>query len=140
MRLTLRSKIILLVMGVIGTLVITSAVFLDYWVHREVNERMDADLATGQRVLVEFLRSRGERLAVLCGSTAAAPRFRAAIEEADRKTIEDTGRDEMRLVGADLLVVTDTRGAELGRIAAGPVPAGARVIADAVQGKPGTDV
>ncbi len=140
MKLSLRRKIMLLVMGVIGALVLTSSAFLRYWILREVDERVDGELAVSERVAREFVRARSERLAALGQAVAQAPRFRAVIDDGDRRTIEDTGRDELKLVGGDLLLATARDGRELGRIGPGPLPERPPVVERALRNKPATDV
>lgn len=130
----------LLVLGLIAALALASLLSLRYWVRRDVEERVTAQLEAAERVAGRFLRARAERLAVSCAATAAAPRFRAVIEAADRRSIEDTGRDEMKVVGADLLLVTGKDGRELGRIAPAALPERRGVVDAGLKFEAGTDV
>lgn len=130
----------LLVMGVIVALVLASLLTLRYWARRDVDERVIAQLEAAERVAERFLRARAERLAVSCAATAAAPRFRAVIEGGDRRSIEETGRDEMKVVGADLLLVTGKDGRELGRIVPAALPERRGVVDAGLKFEAGTDV
>lgn len=140
MKLTLGRKITLLVTTMLFALVVASVTFIDRWVRQEVDQRLSVELATADHVASEFLRQRAERLEALCAATAGAARFRAAIDETDRQTILDTGRDEMRLVGADLMLVTDGAGAELAQIAPAKLAVRGDAVKAALDGRPSSDL
>jgi signal transduction histidine kinase len=140
LKLSLSRKITLLVMTVLFALVVLTVAFLGRWTRIEVYQRLSAELATADHVASEFMRQRVERLQALCAATAGAARFRAAIDETDKQTILDTGRDEMKLVGADLLLVTDGEGAELAQIAPSKLAVPKDAVAAALAGRGSGDL
>jgi signal transduction histidine kinase len=122
-RFSLVRKITLVMTLVIAVLLFFTSLCLNYWVRREVTKRVRDELVSSGQGLQEILVSRADRLEKLCSSVADSPRFKAAIEETDARTILDTGKDEMKVVHADLLVVLGRNGNELARVAPGQLPA-----------------
>ncbi len=144
MRFSLSSKILTLVMVVLAILLAVSMIFIRSRVQQEVEERLEQELSASRRVLLEVQGSRLERLALLARSSAEAPRFKATIDEGDPATVLDTGRDELAIVKADLLLVTDGGGRELARLIPEALPvsdvAAIPVVASALAGTGAQDI
>lgn len=144
MRYRLRHKIIALVTSVVFASLVVSLILLRFWIGRETDRRVDQELMTAARVVDEFAVNLAERLEIVCGSIAEAPRFRAVIELGDPETILDSAGAELGRVEASAMLVLDGAGKTMARIGpddfGGPDPGRLPVMAAALAGDGGSDL
>lgn len=120
--LKLGHKIFLVLAGIIIALIAVTYLTLSYWVSRETYDNLNEDLKSTRSTLLAILDSRQDRLAVVCGSVAESPRFKAAIEEQDPTTVQDQAKAEREIVDCDIVLATGRSGQVLGWVGPGNAP------------------
>jgi diguanylate cyclase len=115
-----RKRLLVLIIGlVIVTQTVTLAAVLAS-TRSTVETRAAEQLGSGGALALQLLRFRAGQLASGVGVTAADFGFREAVASGDPLTILSAARNNARRIGADMVLVLDTRG----RVLASSAPAG----------------
>ena len=112
--LRLGHKIFLTIALVVLGLITFSYLSLSYLISQDTETRTREDLNATRSIIVALHESRLERIKVVCGSVAEAPRFKAAIDEQDGSTVQDQAASERAIVHADLILATGRSKTALG--------------------------
>lgn len=114
MRLSLKTKILLLVAGTVATLAGGLLAALSLLTARSIQHAAQADVRATRAVLGEFLDERGKALTDQCELAARQPWLRAVIGTGDPATVTDCLRENLKQLHADAVLVTDRDGLLLG--------------------------
>ena len=115
-----RKRLLVLIIGlVIVTQTVTLAAVLAS-TRSTVEARAAEQLSSGGLLAQQLLRFRAGQLASGVGVTAADFGFREAVASGDALTVLSAARNNARRIGADMVLVLDTRG----RVLASSAPAG----------------
>jgi len=116
---TLRNKIYLLVVGLVGVLVFAVLTIVDRKVESQTMEKMKDDFQSNYQNFNRFLKLRNERLRESCLLISELPVLKANLRLGDPATMKDyiLNRDESpaRIVRIDILTITDAYGKVLFR-------------------------
>lgn len=114
MRLSLKTKILLLVAGTVAALAGGLLAALSMLTDHSIQRAAQADVRATRAVLGEFLDERGKALTDQCLLAAKQPWLRAVIETRDHATITNCLHDNLKQLHADAVLVTDRNGRLLG--------------------------
>jgi len=116
---TLRNKIYLLVVALVGVLVFAVLTIVDRKVESQTMEKMKDDFQSNYQNFNRFLKLRNERLRESCLLISELPVLKANLRLGDPATMKDyiLNRDESpaRIVRIDILTITDAYGKVLFR-------------------------
>ncbi len=117
---TLRNKIYLLVVGLVGILIFVVLTIVDQQVQSETMTKMEEDFQANYQNFNRFLKLRNERLRESCLLITELPVLKANLATRDPATIKkymlDPEAGPAGVVEADLLTLTDARGIVLFRL------------------------
>ncbi len=117
---TLRNKIYLLVVGLVGVLIFVVLTVVDRQVESQTMSKMVDDFQTNYQTFNRFLKLRNERLRESCLLISELPVLKANLRLGDPATMRDyiLNRDESpaRIVQVDILTITDVYGKVLFRL------------------------
>ena len=138
---SLRNKIYLLVVGLVGVLIVVVLSVVDRQIEQQTKQKMESDFLSVYQTFNRFLKLRNERLTQSCALIAELPVLKAMFST-DPATIKDYVmlRDEspVRIVQVDIFTLTDARGKVLFRYdrpeVAGDTIASLPFIRNALQG------
>ncbi|HEX5323632.1 MAG TPA: HD domain-containing phosphohydrolase [Capsulimonadaceae bacterium] len=114
MRLSLRTKILLLVVGTVTVLsgIVLSA--LSLLVTRSIQQAVQADVRATRAILSGFIDERSRALTDQCLLAARQPWLRGVIGTEDPATVTDSVQENLKQLQADAVLVTDREGRLLG--------------------------
>ena len=130
MRLSLRTRILLLIAGTATGLTAVILLAFTLLVSREMDRAVRADVRATGGVLTQLLRERGAVLLDQSRLIATDPVLRGALSTHDPATVLDSMRDLGKKMGVDELLVSDRDGRVMGDTG-GQVKAGADLSRDA---------
>ncbi len=116
---TLRNKIYLLVVGLVGVLVFVVLTIVDRQVESQTMTKMEEDFQSNYQNFDRFLKLRNERLRESCLLISELPVLKANLETKDHATLKEyflSAESPSQLVQIDILILTDARGKVLFRL------------------------
>ncbi|HLE33511.1 MAG TPA: adenylate/guanylate cyclase domain-containing protein [Bacteroidota bacterium] len=116
---TLRNKIYLLVVGLVGVLIYAVLTIVDRQVESQTMAKMEEDFQSNYRNFDRFLKLRNERLRESCLLISELPVLKANLETKDHATLKGyflSNESPAQLVQIDILILTDARGRVLFRL------------------------
>lgn len=119
-KLSLNQKVFFSTSSVICVLVVATLLWLNGSLKDTMSEKISADLQRGKKTFEAFFEERFESLFLNARIVADSPQFKSVIglPEVDHETVLFTLQEMHRIVGSDILTVTDSRGVVLARIEA----------------------
>lgn len=106
-------KLALAMTALVAAVVVTAIWSMGFYLRREVEQQLAADIDRTGKVLEEVQRSRVERLAEQNRVIADEPRLKAVVNsaEVDVETVTDVARDMREVANSDILILTSPQGA-----------------------------
>jgi sigma-B regulation protein RsbU (phosphoserine phosphatase) len=106
-------KLALAMTALVAAVVVTAIWSMGFYLRREVEQQLAADIDRTGKVLEEVQRSRVERLAEQNRVIADEPRLKAVVNsaEVDVETVTDVARDMREVANSDILILTSPEGA-----------------------------